>query len=364
MILVTGGVGFIGSNFILDWLAQSDEAIINYDSLTYAANVDNLRTVWNDPRHIFLKGDICASEQIVRILSEYRPRAIIHFAAQTHVDRSIAAPAEFVTTNVNGTFNLLEATRGYWTGLNGADCDRFRFVHISTDEVYGTLAPGDLPFDESAQYAPNSPYAASKAAADHLVRAYYKTYGLPTLITHCSNNYGPYQFPEKLISRTITNALDGAPVQLYGDGLQIRDWLYVSDHCNALRRILASGIPGTKYNIGGSSEKTNIEVVEAVCRLLDNLAPKQDGTTYRTQITYVADRLGHDRRYAINAQKIQQELAWAPEESFLTGMRKTVEWYLQNYSAKYHSQAGCAVNRFDQDGDSESVVPGATWRVQ
>ncbi len=330
MIVVTGGAGFIGSNFVLDWLAQSDEAVINYDCLSYAASLDNLRALRADSRHTFVRGDICDRHQIVQLLAEHKPRAIVHFAAETHVDRSIANPFEFVKTNVNGTFSLLEAARTYWSTLCDSERDRFRFVHISTDEIYGELAPEDAPFDETSPYAPNSPYSASKAAADHFVRAYHRTYGLPTLTTSCSNNYGPYQFPEKLIPRVITNALDGRLLPVYGDGLQVRDWLYVSDHCSAIRRVLEAGAPGNTYNIGARCEKTNIEVVIALCGLLDDLVPRSDGESYRAQITYVADRPGHDRRYAINTKKIEQELGWKPHETFPTGLRKTVEWYLQN----------------------------------
>jgi dTDP-glucose 4,6-dehydratase len=329
MILITGGAGFIGSNFVLDWLGQCHEPVINLDKLTYAGNLNNLSAVSQDPRHVFVRGDICDTPHVATLLSTYRPRAIVHFAAESHVDRSIHGPAEFINTNVNGTFSLLEAARAYWSGLPDSERTSFRFLHVSTDEVYGSLGPGDLPFSESTPYAPNSPYSASKAASDHLVRAYHHTYGLPTLTTNCSNNYGPYHFPEKLIPLIITNALAGKELPIYGDGKNVRDWLYVGDHCAAIRRVLADGMPGETYNIGGWNEKTNLEVVHALCDVLDRLAPKKSGS-FRDQISYVKDRPGHDRRYAIDARKIERELGWKPAESFDSGIRKTVQWYLDH----------------------------------
>ncbi|MES2535081.1 MAG: dTDP-glucose 4,6-dehydratase [Pseudomonadota bacterium] len=347
MILVTGGAGFIGSNFVLDWLAQSDEPVINIDKLTYAGNLNNLASVLKDPRHVFVKGDICDTALITSLLTRHQPRAIVHFAAESHVDRSIHSPGAFVTTNVNGTFSLLEATRTWWAGLAQAEHDTFRFLHVSTDEVYGTLGPGDAPFSETTPYAPNSPYSASKAAADHLVRAYHHTYGLPTLTTNCSNNYGRYHFPEKLIPLIIANALGGKPLPVYGDGQQVRDWLYVSDHCSAICRVLAGGRPGETYNIGGWNEKTNLEVVHTLCDILDKLAPKKD--SYREQITYVTDRPGHDWRYAIDARKIERELGWKPAETFDTGIRKTVQWYLDNQDWVRNVQSGGYLHWLDQN---------------
>jgi dTDP-glucose 4,6-dehydratase len=328
MIFVTGGAGFIGSNFVLDWLAQSDEPVINFDKLTYAGNLNNLATLLGDPRHIFVQGDVCDTAHVETLLALHQPRAIIHFAAESHVDRSIHSPGAFVTTNVNGTFGLLEAARSYWSGLAEQDKAAFRFLHISTDEVYGTLGPDDAPFSETTPYAPNSPYSASKAASDHLVRSYQHTYGMPTLTTNCSNNYGPYHFPEKLIPLIITNARAGKALPIYGDGLQVRDWLYVGDHCSAIRRVLDAGRPGEVYNVGGRNEMTNLEVVHTLCDILNQLDPKAN--SYRAQITYVQDRPGHDRRYAIDARKIERELGWSPAETFETGIRKTVEWYLNN----------------------------------
>jgi dTDP-glucose 4,6-dehydratase len=328
MIFVTGGAGFIGSNFVLDWLAQSDEPVLNFDKLTYAGNLNNLATLLDDPRHIFIQGDVCDTAQVATLLAQYKPRAIVHFAAESHVDRSIHSPGAFVSTNVNGTFGMLEAARAYWSGLAMAEKAAFRFLHISTDEVYGTLGPNDAPFSETTPYAPNSPYSASKAASDHLVRSYHHTYGMPTLTTNCSNNYGPYHFPEKLIPLMITNARAGKALPIYGDGLQVRDWLYVGDHCSAIRRVLEAGRPGEVYNVGGRNEMTNLEVVHTLCDILDRLDPKP--ASYRAQITYVPDRPGHDRRYAIDARKIERDLGWAPAETFETGIRKTVEWYLNN----------------------------------
>ena len=328
-ILVTGAAGFIGGNFVLDWLTQSDETAINLDKLTYAGNLDTLKSLQNDARHVFIKGDIGDSILVAKLLEEYRPRAVVNFAAESHVDRSIMGPSDFIQTNIVGTFNLLESVRGYWISLSDEDKADFRFLHVSTDEVYGTLAAGDQPFSETNTYQPNSPYSASKAASDHLVRAWHHTYGLPVLTTNCSNNYGPYHFPEKLIPLVILNAIAGKPLPIYGDGQQIRDWLYVKDHCSAIRRVLAVGVVGETYNVGGWNEKTNLEVVHTICRLLDELQPKQQGT-YAEQITFVQDRLGHDRRYAIDARKLERELGWKPAETFESGIRKTVEWYLSN----------------------------------
>ena len=328
-ILVTGGAGFIGSNFVLDWLAGSDEPVVNLDALTYAGNRANLASLDGDARHIFVHGDICDRELIDRLLAQHRPRAIVHFAAESHVDRSIHGPGEFMRTNVTGTFTLLEAARGYWGSLEGDEKATFRFHHVSTDEVYGSLKPTDPPFAETNAYEPNSPYSASKAASDHLVRAWHHTYGLPVVTTNCSNNYGPYHFPEKLIPLIIVNALAGKPLPVYGDGQQVRDWLYVKDHCAAIREVLARGRLGETYNIGGWNEKPNIDIVRTVCALLDEMKPDAAGP-YERLITYVKDRPGHDRRYAIDARKIERELGWKPAETFDTGIRKTVRWYLDN----------------------------------
>ena len=328
MILVTGGAGFIGSNFVLDWLARSDEPVVNFDKLTYAGNLNNLASLNQDPRHIFVQGDIGDQAHVARLLAEHRPRAIVHLAAESHVDRSISGPAAFIDTNVNGTFALLEAARAYWSALAAADKAAFRFLHVSTDEVYGALGPEDAPFSETTPYAPNSPYSASKAASDHLVRAYHHTYGMPVLTTNCSNNYGPYHFPEKLIPLIITNARAGKALPIYGDGQQVRDWLYVSDHCAAIRRVLADGRLGEVYNVGGWNEKANLEVVLTLCDILDQLDPKAQGS-YREQIAYVQDRPGHDRRYAIDARKLERELGWKPAETFESGIRKTVQWFLE-----------------------------------
>ena len=328
-LLVTGGAGFIGSNFVLDWLAQSDEPLVNLDKLTYAGNMENLATLAGDGRHVFVQGDVCDRSLIDHLLATHRPRAIVHFAAESHVDRSIHGPGEFMRTNIDGTFTLLEAARAHWSSLSQAEARQFRFHHVSTDEVYGSLAPADPPFTETSPYQPNSPYSASKAASDHLVRAWLHTYGLPVTISNCSNNYGPFHFPEKLIPLVITNALAGKPLPIYGDGLQVRDWLYVTDHCSAIRRILEAGQPGEVYNVGGWNEMTNIEIVTAILGLLDELRPDPAGS-YARLITYVADRPGHDRRYAIDARKIERELGWRPAEVFATGVRKTVEWYLAN----------------------------------
>ena len=329
MILVTGGAGFIGSNFILDWLAAGSEPVINLDRLTYAGNLENLASVAADPRYRFERLDICERDAVLALLRAHRPRAIVHFAAESHVDRSILGPGEFVRTNIEGSFALLEAARAYWGGLPAGEREAFRFLHVSTDEVYGSLGPNDPAFSETTAYQPNSPYSASKAASDHLVRAYHHTYGLPVLTTNCSNNYGPYQFPEKLVPLMIANALAGKPLPVYGDGMNVRDWLYVGDHCAAIRRVLESGRLGETYNIGGNNEMPNIEVVRTVCALLDEMRPDPQGPRERL-ITYVKDRPGHDRRYAIDARKIAGELAWQPAETFTTGLRKTVRWYLDN----------------------------------
>jgi dTDP-glucose 4,6-dehydratase len=329
-ILVTGGAGFIGSNFVLDWIALEKDSVINLDKLTYAGNLENLAFVEGNPRHTFVRGDIGDAELIAKLLAEHRPRAIVNFAAESHVDRSIHGPAEFIETNIVGTFNLLEATRAHWNGLDDEARRTFRFLHVSTDEVYGSLAPNDPAFTETKQYEPNSPYSASKAASDHLVRAYHHTYGLPVLTTNCSNNYGPYHFPEKLIPLIIHNALAGKPLPIYGDGQQVRDWLYVKDHASAIRRVLEAGTVGETYNVGGWNEKPNLEVVHTLCVILDELSPRSDGKKYAEQMTYVTDRPGHDRRYAIDATKINRELGWKPEETFETGIRKTVQWYLDH----------------------------------
>jgi len=363
-LLVTGGAGFIGANFVLDWLAASDEPIINLDKLTYAGNPETLASLQGDARHQLVQGDIGDSALVARLLAEHRPRAVVNFAAESHVDRSIHGPGEFIETNIVGTFRLLEAVRGYWLQLPQEDMDRFvprddaisviasearqstvtqqsfRFLHVSTDEVYGSLAKGDPAFTETHRYEPNSPYSASKAASDHLVRAWHHTYGLPVLTTNCSNNYGPYHFPEKLIPLMIVNALAGKPLPVYGDGMQIRDWLYVKDHCSAIRRVLEAGRLGEVYNVGGWNEKPNIEIVQTICQLLDEMRPKADGGTYASQITYVTDRPGHDRRYAIDARKLEAELGWKPAETFETGIRKTVEWYLANPEWVSHVQSG------------------------
>ena len=327
-ILVTGGAGFIGSNFVLDWLAQSDEPVVNLDVLTYAGNLENLASLNGDARHVFVKGDIGDSELISRLLAEHQPRAVVNFAAESHVDRSIHGPEDFIQTNIVGTFHLLEAVRAYWSQLEGETKSQFRFLHVSTDEVYGSLDKEDPAFKETNRYEPNSPYSASKAASDHLVRAYHHTYGLPVLTTNCSNNYGPYHFPEKLIPLVIHNALAGKPLPIYGDGQQIRDWLYVKDHCSAIRCVLEAGRVGETYNVGGWNEKANLEVVQTLCAILDQLSPRADGKSYKEQITFVTDRPGHDRRYAIDASKLERELGWKPAETFETGIRQTVEWYL------------------------------------
>jgi dTDP-glucose 4,6-dehydratase len=352
-ILVTGGAGFIGANFVLDWLAASDEAVINLDKLTYAGNPETLASLQGDARHQLVQGDIGDSALVSRLLAEHQPRAVVNFAAESHVDRSIHGPGEFIETNIVGTFKLLESVRGYWQALPKGAMDplvrgddkaltqtAFRFLHVSTDEVYGSLAKTDPAFTETHRYEPNSPYSASKAASDHLVRAWHHTYGLPVLTTNCSNNYGPYHFPEKLIPLMIVNALAGKPLPVYGDGMQIRDWLYVKDHCSAIRRVLEAGRLGEVYNVGGWNEKPNIEIVQTICKLLDEMRPKADGGSYASQITYVTDRPGHDRRYAIDARKLEAELGWKPAETFETGIRKTVEWYLANPEWVAHVQSG------------------------
>jgi dTDP-glucose 4,6-dehydratase len=327
LILVTGGAGFIGANFVLDWLNAHREPVLNLDKLTYAGNLENLATLAGDDRHVFVQGDIGDRDLVGRLLAGHRPRAIINFAAESHVDRSIHGPEDFIQTNIVGTFHLLEEARGYWMNLPEAEKSAFRFLHVSTDEVYGSLGPDDAPFTERTPFAPNSPYSASKASSDHLVRAYHHTYGLPTLTTNCSNNYGPYQFPEKLIPLMILNATQGKPLPIYGDGMNVRDWLYVTDHCSAIRAVLENGRLGETYNVGGWNEMPNIEIVKIVCALLDELRPDPAGPHERL-LTYVKDRPGHDRRYAIDAGKIHRELGWKPAETFDTGIRKTVAWYL------------------------------------
>ena len=327
MILVTGGAGFIGANFVLDWLAASGEPVLNLDKLTYAGNLGNLRALAGDARHVFVRGDIGNAEQVTALLSEHRPRAIVNFAAESHVDRSIHGPAAFIETNIVGTFTLLETTRAWWSALPAAEREAFRFVHVSTDEVYGSLGPGDPAFSETTQYAPNSPYSASKAGSDHLVRAYHHTYGLPTLTTNCSNNYGPRQFPEKLIPLMIVNAIGGKPLPVYGDGKNVRDWLYVGDHCSAIRTVLEKGRVGEVYNVGGNAEMRNVDVVGTICAILAEERPDRD---YASLVTYVKDRPGHDRRYAIDPAKIRGELGWQPAETFDSGLRRTIRWYLDN----------------------------------
>ncbi len=338
MILVTGGAGFIGANFVLDWLATSDEPVINLDKLTYAGNPDNLSSLQGDTRHVFVHGDICDRALVSSLLDKYQPRAIVHFAAESHVDRSIHGPGDFIRTNVDGTFSLLEAARAHLSTLDESGKAHFRFLHVSTDEVFGSLSPTDPAFSETTPYAPNSPYSASKAASDHLVRAWHHTYGLPVVTGNCSNNYGPLQFPEKLIPLIIANALAGKPLPIYGDGQQVRDWLYVGDHCAALRRVLEAGQLGETYNIGGWNEKANLDVVHTLCSLLDELKPATQ--SYKEQIQFVTDRPGHDRRYAIDARKIERELDWRPQETFESGMRKTVQWYLDHQDWVRKVQSG------------------------
>jgi dTDP-glucose 4,6-dehydratase len=340
MILVTGGAGFIGANFVLDWLGQTDEPVLNLDKLTYAGNPENLASLQGDARYVFVQGDIGDSALVDKLLTQFVPRAVLNFAAESHVDRSIHGPEDFIQTNVVGTMRLLQSVRSYWQGLPESDRAAFRFLHVSTDEVYGSLSPTEAAFTETNKLEPNSPYSASKAASDHLVRAWLHTYGLPVLTTNCSNNYGPLHFPEKLIPLLIVNALAGKPLPVYGDGLQVRDWLYVKDHCSAIRRVLAAGQVGEIYNVGGWNEKPNIEIVHTVCALLDELRPRSDGASYKAQITYVQDRPGHDRRYAIDASKIERELGWKPAETFDSGIRKTVQWYLDNPDWVAHVQSG------------------------
>jgi dTDP-glucose 4,6-dehydratase len=340
MILVTGGAGFIGANFVLDWLAQGAEPVVNLDKLTYAGNRENLAALEGDARQVFVQGDIGDTALVERLLAQHRPRAVLNFAAESHVDRSIHGPGDFIQTNVVGTFRLLEAVRTHWEALPGGEREAFRFLHVSTDEVYGSLTPTDPAFTETHRYEPNSPYSASKAASDHLVRSWHHTYGLPVLTTNCSNNYGPFHFPEKLIPLMIVNALAGKPLPVYGDGMQVRDWLYVKDHCSAIRRVLAAGRLGETYNVGGWNEKPNIEIVKTVCALLDALRPRADGQSYASQIAYVKDRPGHDRRYAIDARKIERELGWKPAETFESGIRKTVQWYLDHPEWVQRVQSG------------------------
>jgi len=340
MILVTGGAGFIGANFVLDWIANSDEPVVNLDKLTYAGNLETLASLKDNPKHVFVQGDIGDSALLDRLLAEHKPRAVVNFAAESHVDRSIHGPEDFVQTNVLGTFRLLESVRGFWSALPAEQKAAFRFLHVSTDEVYGSLSKTDPAFTEENKYEPNSPYSASKAASDHLVRAWHHTYGLPVVTTNCSNNYGPFHFPEKLIPLMIVNALAGKSLPVYGDGMQVRDWLYVKDHCSAIRRVLEAGKLGETYNVGGWNEKPNIEIVNTVCALLDELRPRADGRPYKEQITYVTDRPGHDRRYAIDARKLERELGWRPAETFDTGIRKTVEWYLANSEWVRNVQSG------------------------
>lgn len=339
-ILVTGAAGFIGANFVLDWLEQSNEPVVNLDLLTYAGNLENLKELEGDPRYQFVFGNIGDRELVSKLLADTQPRAVINFAAESHVDRSIHGPGDFIQTNIVGTFNLLESVRGYWNDLPDAERAAFRFLHVSTDEVYGSLSKEDPPFSETNPYEPNSPYSASKAASDHLVRAWHHTYGLPVLTTNCSNNYGPYHFPEKLIPLCILNALNGKPLPIYGDGQQIRDWLYVKDHCSAIRRVLEAGKLGETYNVGGWNEKANLDVVNTLCSILDELQPRADVQSYATQITFVQDRPGHDRRYAIDARKLEKELGWKPQETFETGIRKTVQWYLDNQAWVNHVTSG------------------------
>jgi dTDP-glucose 4,6-dehydratase len=359
MILVTGGAGFIGANFVLDWLAQSDEPVVNLDKLTYAGNLETLASLKNNPRHIFVQGDIGDSALVDRLLAEHKPRAVVNFAAESHVDRSIHGPEDFVETNVLGTFRLLESVRGHWSALPADQKSAFRFLHVSTDEVYGSLSKTDPAFTEENKYEPNSPYSASKAASDHLVRAWHHTYGLPVVTTNCSNNYGPFHFPEKLIPLMIVNALAGKPLPVYGDGMQVRDWLYVKDHCSAIRRVLEAGKLGETYNVGGWNEKPNIEIVNTVCALLDELRPRADGKPYKEQISYVTDRPGHDRRYAIDARKLERELGWKPAETFDTGIRKTVEWYLANGEWVRNVQSGAYREWVEKQYDAAPAAKAA-----
>jgi len=356
MILVTGGAGFIGANFVLDWVASSDEPVVNLDALTYAGNLESLASLQGNPRHVFVQGDITDRALLDRLLAEHRPRAIVHFAAESHVDRSIHGPGDFIRTNVNGTFTLLEAARAHWLSLDADAKAAFRFHHVSTDEVYGSLSPTAPAFTETHPYEPNSPYSASKAASDHLVRAWFHTYGMPVVTTNCSNNYGPYHFPEKLIPLMIVNALAGKPLPVYGDGQQVRDWLYVKDHCSAIREVLARGTPGETYNVGGWNEKPNLEIVHTVCALLDELQPDPAGS-YQRLITFVTDRPGHDRRYAIDARKLERELGWKPAETFETGIRKTVQWYLENAAWVANVQSGNYRDWVSKQYGTTPVIP-------
>jgi dTDP-glucose 4,6-dehydratase len=356
MILVTGGAGFIGANFVLDWLAASDEPVVNLDKLTYAGNRENLASLAGDARHIFVHGDIGDTALVSRLLAEHQPRAVLNFAAESHVDRSIHGAGDFIQTNIVGTFHLLECVRAHWNGLPESDKAAFRLLHVSTDEVYGSLAKDDPAFTENHRVEPNSPYSASKAASDHLVRAWHHTHGLPVLTTNCSNNYGPFHFPEKLIPLMIVNALAGKPLPVYGDGMQVRDWLFVKDHCSAIRRVLEAGRLGETYNVGGWNEKPNIDIVHTVCALLDELRPRTDGQPYATQIAHVKDRPGHDRRYAIDARKIEQELGWKPAETFETGIRKTVQWYLDHPDWVAHVQSGAYREWVSQQYSSEAAA--------
>ncbi len=339
-ILVTGGAGFIGANFVLDWLEVECDAVVNLDKLTYAGNIENLAALSGESRHVFVRGDIGDQTLVRGLLNKHSPRAVLNFAAETHVDRSIHDPSEFIRTNVVGTFHLLEAARSYWSELRTDKKQSFRFLHVSSDEVYGSLQAADSPFRETDLYQPNSPYSASKAASDHLVRAWHQTYGLPVLTTNCSNNYGPFHFPEKLIPLCILNALDGKPLPIYGDGQQIRDWIYVRDHCSAIRRVLEAGRVGETYNVGGWNEKTNLEAVKIICRILDEAKPRADGKSYAQQISFITDRPGHDRRYAIDSSKLHGSLGWKPAETFETGIRKTVQWYLDNLAWVSHVTGG------------------------
>jgi dTDP-glucose 4,6-dehydratase len=348
MLFVTGAAGFIGANFVVDWMSRSNEPIVNLDALTYAGNPENLSSLRDDERHLFVHGDINDRPLLDRLLSTHRPRAIVHFAAESHVDRSIHGPADFITTNVSGTFNLLEAARSFWSNLDETKKQSFRFLHVSTDEVFGSLNPADPPFAETKAFEPNSPYSATKAASDHLVRAWHHTYGLPVLTTNCSNNYGPFQFPEKLIPLVIANALSGKPLPIYGDGMNVRDWLYVGDHCSALRAVLDHGRVGETYNVGGWNELSNVTVVRTVCQLLDELAPDVAGP-YERLVQFVKDRPGHDRRYAIDARKIESELGWRPSETFASGIRKTISWYLENREWVAHVQSGAYREWIDQN---------------
>ncbi|WP_198083305.1 dTDP-glucose 4,6-dehydratase [Variovorax sp. E3] len=356
MILVTGGAGFIGANFVLDWIARNDEPVVNLDKLTYAGNLETLASLKGSPKHIFVQGDIGDSALIDRLLAEHKPRAVVNFAAESHVDRSIHGPEDFVQTNVLGTFRLLESVRGFWSALPVDQKAAFRFLHVSTDEVYGSLSKTDPAFTEENKYEPNSPYSASKAASDHLVRAWHHTYGLPVVTTNCSNNYGPFHFPEKLIPLMIVNALAGKNLPVYGDGMQVRDWLYVKDHCSAIRRVLEAGRLGETYNVGGWNEKPNIEIVNTVCALLDELRPRADAKPYKEQISYVTDRPGHDRRYAIDARKLERELGWKPAETFDTGIRKTVEWYLANGDWVSNVQSGAYREWVEKQYDAKAAA--------